>query len=126
MIRTPAFSLVEVAITLGIFGFALIPLLGLLTSGLSANRSNIDRSIKAQILNWVQTDSATRTDSYSVQFDEFGSVTSNSTGPYRARMTPKLVSLPGSRIALTAWDVVIEHQPSGNRIIESNTVWSSR
>lgn len=124
--RTRAFSLVEVAITLGIFGFALIPLLGLLTSGLTANRSNLDRSIKAQILSWVQGDTASQFSSYSVDFDEFGSVTTNSAASYRARMTPKLVSLPGSSLSLTAWDVVIEHQPSGNRIIEQNTVWGSR
>lgn len=124
--RLRAFSLVEVAIALGILGFAIIPLIGLLASGMDTNRSNLDRSIKAQIMNWVQEDARLHTAPYSAEFDEFGGITTNSGGLYRARMTPRAISLPGSSISLDAWEVTIEHKPSGNRIIEQDIVWDSR
>ena len=43
------FSLVEVVIAIGILSFALVPLVGLLPTGLSTFRNSIDRSVSTQI-----------------------------------------------------------------------------
>jgi uncharacterized protein (TIGR02598 family) len=43
------FSLVEVAIALGIFGFAIIPIIGIMGVGLNVSKDSIDTSTMAQI-----------------------------------------------------------------------------
>lgn len=47
--RTPAFTLIETALALGIVAFALIPLIGLLPVGLQMSRNASDLTIAAQI-----------------------------------------------------------------------------
>jgi uncharacterized protein (TIGR02598 family) len=43
------FSLVEVVIAIGILSFAMVPLLGMLPTGLNTFRNSIDRSVSTQI-----------------------------------------------------------------------------
>ncbi len=120
-----AFSLIEVTLAMGILAFAIIPLFGLLTIGLNTNRTNIDRSIKAQIVSWTQADVRTHTNAYSANFDEFGVITTDPQSDYLANITPRSIPLPGGSQAVPSWDVVICHQAAGNRIIENKTVWGS-
>jgi uncharacterized protein (TIGR02598 family) len=47
------FSLVEVAITLGIVSFAFVPLLGIIPQGMGAFRGAVDTSVTAQIMQRV-------------------------------------------------------------------------
>lgn len=47
---TPGFSLVEVAMALGIIGFVIVALLGLLGTGLDSGRESRQRLISAQLL----------------------------------------------------------------------------
>lgn len=123
--RRQAFSLVEVTLALGLVAFALIPLMGLLTMGLKTNRENMNRSLKAQMVSWVQGDVRWRDGSYSVNFDEFAVVTGNSQADYQASIKPQTISLPGGSQTVAAWDVVIHHQSGGNRKIEEKIVWGS-
>jgi len=125
-IRCMAFSLVEVAMALGIFSMGIIPLVGLLASGLTANRVNLDRSTQSQIFNWVQTDVRSQTNAYSAQFDEFGIYTAVSNAPYLASMTPKSIVLPGGALSLSAWEVAITQQSRGKQQLARKIVWGSQ
>lgn len=125
-IRCMAFSLVEVAMALGIFSMGIIPLVGLLASGLTTNRANLDRSTQSQIFNWVQADVRSQTTAYSAQFDEFGISTAVANAPYRANMTPKPIVLPGGALSLPAWEVAITQQSRGNQQLAKKIVWGSQ
>ena len=47
------FSLMEVTISLGIVGIVAIPLIGMLSAGLTSNRSSADRAVVSQIVDQV-------------------------------------------------------------------------
>lgn len=117
------FSLIEITITLGILSFAILPLFGLLTVGLQSSRRNVDRSINAQILSWIQGDTASHTETRIAYFDEFGAASSEAAGVYKAVITPTNISLPGSSLSLPVKNVVIHHSASEDRKIDEDTVW---
>ena len=50
-----AFSLVEVVIALGIFTFALVTMMGLLTNGLSAVHSSVNATVVSEIVQQIRT-----------------------------------------------------------------------
>jgi uncharacterized protein (TIGR02598 family) len=54
--RAAGFSLVEVALSLGIIAVAFVPLLGLLPLGLDVSRRAIDTTIGAQIAQQLRTE----------------------------------------------------------------------
>jgi len=49
-LRTAAFSLIEVTIALGIFAFAMIPVIGLAASGMKTLRNSMDDSVQIDIV----------------------------------------------------------------------------
>ena len=51
--RKSGFTLVEVAMSLGIFAFAIVPLLGLMGTGLSVHRESMETSLRSRILSQV-------------------------------------------------------------------------
>lgn len=71
--RHAAFSLVEVALALGIIAFALIPVIGLVPIGLSSFRKGIDLSVGAQITQHIIEEA---------QQSDFETLTQNHTDSY--------------------------------------------
>ncbi len=49
-LRTTAFSLIEVTIALGIFAFAMIPIIGLVTSGMKTLRNSMDDTVQINLV----------------------------------------------------------------------------
>ncbi len=123
--KDPAFSLIEVTLALGILAFAILPLFGLLTIGLNSSHENSNRALKAQILGWVQGESASRTLAYQAYFDESGIPTDDAGGRFKAAVTPKRIAFPGSPQSLAAWEVVIYNQTAGGRVMDQAIVWGS-
>jgi len=125
-----AFTLVEVVMAIGVLSVAVIPLLGLLASGLTASRANLDRAIGAQICNWVQSDIRSQSNAYTAQFDEFGTCcTTNAAAanaPYLVTITPKPVLLPGGSLTLGAWEVAIKQTARGNQAPDKKIVWGTQ
>jgi len=124
-----AFTLIEVAISLGIFSFAFIAILGVIPSGLRSMRDSIDATAGARILQGVEAGlrgkgAATNATIY---FDESGSPTSQSGSLYTARVT--LLSggtLPGGTpfSGLMAVSVKVSRLPGG--ITDSGTSSNAR
>lgn len=71
--RLAAFSLVEIALTLGIVAFALIPVIGLLPVGLASFRKGMDLSVGAQITQRIIDEA---------QQSDFETLTANGTTPF--------------------------------------------
>jgi uncharacterized protein (TIGR02598 family) len=99
-----AFSLIEIAIALGIVAFALIPVLGVMPIGLTTLRDTVDTQVTAQIAQTIvnqaeQADynslASTTTPYY---FDEQGDLLNNSTNAlYSAQLAVnEPTSIPGS------------------------------
>ncbi len=124
-----AFTLIEVAISLGIFSFAFIAILGVVPSGLRSMRDSIDATAGARILQGVEADlrgkGAAAADT--IYFDESGSRTSQTGSLYTARVTPLSGgTLPGgaSFSGLTAVSVKVSRLPGG--ITDSGTSSNAR
>lgn len=71
--QSGAFSLVEVALALGIIAFALIPVIGLLPIGLSSYRKSIDLSVGSQITQRIIDEA---------QQSDFDTLTGNRADPF--------------------------------------------
>ena len=71
--RQAAFSLVEVALALGIVAFAMIPVIGLLPIGLASYRKGMDLSVGAQITQRIIDEA---------QQSDFETLTGNQTSPF--------------------------------------------
>jgi uncharacterized protein (TIGR02598 family) len=113
---TAGFSLVEVALAMGIVAFAFIPLLGLVPMGLNTSRQAIDTTIQAQIVQYM-TDQAQQTNFSSLSglasatptcFDAYGNVTTASAAVYKASYSaPVNTVLPGGATTQTLDTITI-------------------
>ena len=56
------FTLVEVAMSLGIFAFAIIPIIGMISTGLNVSKDSIDASTMSQIFRISEAYASTNTD----------------------------------------------------------------
>lgn len=110
-----AFSLVEVAIALGIAGFCLLAVLGLLQIGLISQRDTVDQTIATDIISRVYQDLAgtPRTDTLSPEFNFnmessgiqaiwFSDDSTKSSGAAGARYRASVVIVPPSGSNRTA------------------------
>jgi len=89
--RCAAFSLVEVALALGLFAFALVALLGLLPVAFQACRDSLDISTAAQVADAVaarlQANFSSLEQGDFVEFDDRGDeATSSAAAVYRAKL----------------------------------------
>lgn len=127
------FSLVEVALALGILSFTLLPLVGLLTMGMTNNRVNADRTIEAQIIGWSQGElrnlGTNAASSYTRTFDEFG-IHSNAESPaFVAQMTATNITLPGASASsegLKMWTVELRHAVRNDTVQGRRLIWGAR
>jgi uncharacterized protein (TIGR02598 family) len=126
-----AFSLVEVAMALGVTAFAIVPIIGLLSIGLSTARANIDNPIEAQIVGWVEGNiraSGTSAPSSSAWFDAFGiSLPSQQNALFQAQTSAITIALPGASATsspIKAWNVVVTSPARANGQIGTCVVWN--
>jgi uncharacterized protein (TIGR02598 family) len=66
--QADGFTLVEVAMALGIFAFAIIPVIGLMGTGLKVSKESIDASTTAQIFRQAKAVLSTNTSVTSTNF----------------------------------------------------------
>lgn len=127
------FSLVEVAISLGILSFTLLPLIGLLTMGMTNNRDSADRTIEAQIMGWSQGDLRTMgtnaMNSYTRTFDDFGISSDTESPAFVALMNATNIALPGassSSAGLKMWTVELQHAVRNDKVQGKHMIWYAR
>jgi uncharacterized protein (TIGR02598 family) len=119
------FSLVEVTLALGLVGFAVIAVLGLLPTGLTTMRQSMDQTVEAQIVQSIASQSviANFTNLTGVSyFDDEGQPTRSSDGArYTVTVTTNAPGFPGDantvRIneSLTTLDIEIISRGETNR-----------
>lgn len=82
--RSGGFSLVEVAMALGLFAFAIIPIIGMMGTGLSVSKDSIESSTLAQIFRQAEAYAATNTNNTgTLYFSSYGEQTNVSGAIYR-------------------------------------------
>ena len=113
--QTSAFSLVEVTLALGVIGFCLIAVFGLLPVGLSSNQAAIQQTGTADILTAVSTDlhSTLKTASSSPRF--------NIPIPGGTTLYFKDYGVPDSQ-ANSRYRVAISFTPSTNRMATTGRI----
>lgn len=136
--RSGGFTLVEVLLALGLLSFAIISMVGLLSVGLTGMQGNIQRSVEAQIMDWVRsTAQVAHTEGTLLSlaednphpFDQAGLLLAAShTGVpiYSATLTPVQKPLPGSEQTLWGIQVVIRSPARGDRALCTNALWFSK
>ncbi len=82
-----AFSLVEVAIALGIFAFAIVPIVGLMGAGLKISKDSIDSSTTTQIFRKALALIETNSSVTEVYFSKEGKVMGSVGAVYKANLT---------------------------------------
>jgi len=117
--KQTAFTLVEVAISLGIFAFAIVSILGVLPSGLGLMREAVDGATSSRILQSIETQGRQQGSISvgSLYFDESGArITQAADSLYTARVAvPAGFTLPGGGSAadIQAVSVSIIRHPGG-------------
>ena len=82
--KAGGFSLVEVAMALGLFAFAIIPVIGMMGTGLSVSKDSIESSTLAQIFRQAEAYAATNTDNAgTLYFTRYGEQTNLSGAIYQ-------------------------------------------
>lgn len=131
------FTLVEVAMSLGILSFALTAILGLLSVGMTSFRGSLDRTMESQLLEWSYTQArstyaedafASMDEPQTFYFDadglwlpEEGVGSANYSATLRS--TKKL--LPGSSQEIWGINVEIRAVLRGNQLLGSHAFWFS-
>jgi len=128
-----AFSLVEVAIALGILSFGLLSIVGLLSVGLTSSRQNIDRSVEVQIMDFVraQVKEAQTSGSLAVlkgktfAFDSWGLYAGDPqpSSIYSATLDVPDKPLPGSQQTLQCVTVAVHAPVRANHALATNAFW---
>jgi len=132
-----AFSLVEVAMALGILSFALTAIVGLAAVGMNGLRQNIDRTVEAQIMGWAARKAQTLREvgpeisgpvgTYG--FDAAGMPLESPEDPariYSATLVSENKSLPGSGQGLWTVNVAIRAKARGDQLLGSHALWFSK
>ena len=125
--RARGFSLVEVALALGIFAFSIISMMSLMSVGLNTSRESRERLTRSEILKSVNNEIAnTRYDQLAtldgkqIQFDNEGlPVNGSSEHRYVAELTqlPDSEVLQGSVLpGLATFQIEIQDQPGGGNV----------
>jgi uncharacterized protein (TIGR02598 family) len=98
-----AFSLVEVTLALGLVGFAVLAVIGLLPGGLSTLRQSMEQTVEAQIVQSIAAQSVitpfkqmSTNDQY---FDDEGLPSTAAEARYTAKVTFPPSTYPGSSIS---------------------------
>lgn len=138
---TRAFSLVEVTLALGIVGFGMVSVMGLLPVGLTTFRDAMDRSVSAQIVQAVLNEyqlvdftnlpTAPVTTYYSEEgrtSDEGGVSVTESTAKYRVEVSFEAAELPGgvTNPDMRRARVSIMDQPSGRELKKYSSMMVKR
>ena len=79
--KAGGFTLVEVAMALGLFAFAIIPVIGMMGTGLCVSKDSIESSTLSQIFRQAEASAATNTDNAgTLYFTRYGEQLASSSG----------------------------------------------
>ena len=126
--RARGFSLVEVALALGIFAFSIVSMMSLMSVGLNTSRESRERLTRSEILKSVNNEIAnTRYDQLAtldgkqIQFDNEGLPVTSTSDEHR--YVAELTQLPNSQVlqggvlpGLATFQIEIQDQPGGGSV----------
>jgi len=123
-------TLVEVAIALGIFAFAIIPVIGLMETALKVSKESIDSSTTTQIFRLAKAQIATNTNPATMYFSVAGEdTTTNPAGAaYQANFTRQTNDSGAAQglLVRNSWQVRIVRADATNSVFNTRVIQISR
>lgn len=123
------FTLIEVAIALGIFAFAIIPIIGLMGTGLKVSKESIDDTTTAQIFRVAEATLSANaaTSATNFYFSNEGTLTNSSEAIFRAIVDPVTPSDAAQGLLVRRmWQVRIVNPAATNVVYSERSIQVSR
>ena len=127
--QAKAFTLVEVAMALGIFAFAIIPVIGLMGTGLKISKESIDASTTANIYRLTEAMLSTNASvtSTNMYFSNEGEPTNAAGAIYQANINPTITADAAQGLLVRKmWQVTLVRAAATNVIFSTRAVQLSR
>ena len=124
-----AFTLVEVAMALGIFAFAIIPVIGLMGTGLKVSKESIDASTTANIYRLTEAMLSTNAavTSTNMYFSNEGEPTNAAGAIYQANINPmNTADAAQGLLVRKMWQVTVVRAAATNVVFSTRSVQLSR
>jgi prepilin-type N-terminal cleavage/methylation domain-containing protein len=121
------FTIIEVAIALGIFAFAIIPVIGLMSTGLKVSKESIDASTTSQIFRLAEARLSTNASTTEMYFSNEGEETNASAAVYQASFNPtNTADAAQGLLVRKMWQVRIVRASATNVIFSTRSIQVSR
>jgi uncharacterized protein (TIGR02598 family) len=128
--QAKAFTLVEVALALGIFAFAIIPVIGLMGTGLNVSKESIDASTTANIYRLAEAMLSTNAavTSTNMYFSNEGEGLTNAVGAiYQANINPmNTTDAAKGLLVRKMWQVTVVRAAAPDVVFSTRSVQVSR
>ena len=127
--QAKAFTLVEVALALGIFAFAIIPVIGLMGTGLNVSKESIDASTTANIYRLAEAMLSTNAavTSTNMYFSNEGEPTNAAGAIYQANINPTITADAAQGLLVRKmWQVTLVRAAATNVIFSTRVIQLSR
>jgi len=127
--QAKAFTLVEVAMALGIFAFAIIPVIGLMGTGLRVSKESIDASTTANIYRLTEAMLSTNAavTSTNMYFSNEGEPTNAAGAIYQANINPmNTADAAQGLLVRKMWQVTVVRAAATNIVFSTRSVQLSR
>ena len=127
--QAKAFTLVEVALALGIFAFAIIPVIGLMGTGLNVSKESIDASTTANIYRLTEARLSTNASvtSTNIYFSNEGEPTNAAGAIYQANINPTITADAAQGLLVRKmWQVTLVRAAATNVIFSTRVIQLSR
>jgi uncharacterized protein (TIGR02598 family) len=128
--QAKAFTLVEVAMALGIFAFAIIPVIGLMGTGLKVSKESIDASTTANIYRLAEAMLSTNAavTSTNMYFSNEGEGLTNAVGAiYQASVNPmNTTDAAQGLLVRKMWQVTVVRAAAPDVVFSTRSVQVSR
>lgn len=127
--QAKAFTLVEVAMALGIFAFAIIPVIGLMGAGLRVSKESIDASTTANIYRLAEAMLSTNSavTSTNMYFSNEGEPTNAAGAIYQANINPmNTADAAQGLLVRKMWQVNVVRAAATNVVFSTRSVQLSR
>jgi uncharacterized protein (TIGR02598 family) len=127
--QAKAFTLVEVAMALGIFAFAIIPVIGLMGTGLKVSKESIDASTTANIYRLAEAMLSTNAavTSTNMYFSNEGEPTNAAGAIYQANINPmNTADAAQGLLVRKMWQVTVVRAAATNVVFSTRSVQLSR
>jgi len=127
--QAKAFTLVEVALALGIFAFAIIPVIGLMGTGLKVSKESIDASTTANIYRLAEAMLSTNAavTSTNMYFSNEGEPTNAAGAIYQANINPmNTTDAAQGLLVRKMWQVKVVRAATPDFVFSTRSVQVSR